>query len=168
MDRAILQPIKSFVRTYALVLSLLAACTSTSQNNRAETAPAGSYGEEFSDRLTTSLSEMQQEVREQGQFHGLVTGRVLEVCANKGCWMTMELPNKDILRVTFKEYSFFVPGELAGKEVLLKGNARSQRVGIEQQRHYARDAGQSDSDISAIQTEKEQIFFEAVGVKTVN
>ena len=37
--------------------------------------------------------------------------------------MVLELTNGQQARVTFKDYGFFVPGYLVGKEVLVSGKA---------------------------------------------
>ena len=37
-----------------------------------------------------------------------------EVCQMKGCWMTLESDQK--VRVTFKDYGFFVPKDAGGTE----------------------------------------------------
>src|SRR5688572_8533980 len=41
-----------------------------------------------------------------------LAGRTDGVCTKKGCWMTLKGPDKtQSLRVTFRDYGFFVPKE---------------------------------------------------------
>ena len=46
-----------------------------------------------------------------------VTGIVEDVCQAKGCWMKVTTENGKSMRVTFKDYGFFVPKDITGKKV---------------------------------------------------
>ncbi|RZL41189.1 MAG: DUF4920 domain-containing protein [Pedobacter sp.] len=50
-----------------------------------------------------------------------IEGKVVDVCKKKGCWMTLQMPNGDPMRVTFKDYAFFMPMDIVGKNVVLDG-----------------------------------------------
>ena len=41
-----------------------------------------------------------------------VTGKVENVCLKKGCWMTIKNPDGEPMRVTFKDYAFFMPMDI--------------------------------------------------------
>lgn len=77
------------------------------------------------------------------------TSEVKEVCQNKGCWMTMDLGEEEA-SVKFKDYGFFMPKDLAGEEVIVSGKAFVAEVSVDDQRHYAEDAGKSQEEIAAI------------------
>ena len=49
-----------------------------------------------------------------------LTATVAEVCQVKGCWMIL-LDGDTKVRVTFKDYGFFMPKDLAGAKVVVEG-----------------------------------------------
>lgn len=92
-----------------------------------------------------------------------VKGKIIDVCSKKGCWMTIELPNKQELMVRFKDYGFFVPIDSSG-EVIINGLAYINNTSVDELRHYAKDAGASINDIESIVEPKITYNFEAEGV----
>ncbi|WP_219223837.1 DUF4920 domain-containing protein [Pedobacter antarcticus] len=93
-----------------------------------------------------------------------ITGEVIEVCKKKGCWMTLKTPEGEAMRVTFKDYAFFMPLDIEGKTVVLDGVARQQTISMEKLRHYAEDAKKSPEEIARITGPKAEIAYEATGV----
>ncbi|MFC4720835.1 DUF4920 domain-containing protein [Geojedonia litorea] len=93
-----------------------------------------------------------------------MTAKVVEVCQAKGCWMTLSLEDGNEVMVKFKDYGFFMPKDIAGKEVIVNGIAFVNEVPVDEQQHYAEDAGKSKEDIAAITTPKKTYSFEADGV----
>ena len=61
--------------------------------------------------------------------------------------------------VKFKDYGFFMPKDISGKEVILNGKAYVNEVPVDEQRHYAEDAGKSEEEIAAITEPKKDLFF---------
>jgi len=66
--------------------------------------------------------------------------------------------------VKFKDYAFFMPKNIAGKEVIVNGKAFVNEVPVEEQRHYAEDAGQTAEEVAKITEPKKTFSFEADGV----
>lgn len=98
-------------------------------------------------------------------YTGKVTGKVTSVCQNKGCWMTMDAGNGKTMMVTFKDYGFFVPKDLAsGTVVTMEGKAELRTVTVDEQKHLAGDADKSQTEIDAITTPKQELRFVADGV----
>mgnify|MGYP001817549524 CR=1 FL=1 len=93
-----------------------------------------------------------------------VIGTVNEVCQVKGCWMTMDVGNQLSMRITFKDYGFFVPPESSGKTAVLEGQLKTEIIDIATLRHFAKDAGKSDEEIAAITQPKTELIFVADGV----
>ena len=89
---------------------------------------------------------------------------VNEVCQAKGCWMTLNLENGNEVRVKFKDYGFFVPKDISGKEVIVNGKAFVDEVSVDELRHYAEDAGKTKEEIAQIIETKKTFSFEADGV----
>lgn len=99
----------------------------------------------------------------------VVTGEVLEVCQNKGCWMTLSAPGvADAgINVRFKDYGFFMPKTLSGQQVVVEGVAKRTMTSVDDLQHYAKDAGKSADEIAAITEPKEEIEFTATGVRVL-
>lgn len=93
-----------------------------------------------------------------------VTGTVITVCQKKGCWMTLDIGHGQTMRVTFKDYGFFVPKDCAGKTVVIEGMAYRSITSVDELRHYAEDEGKSQAEINAITEPKMEITFVAHGV----
>jgi hypothetical protein len=95
-----------------------------------------------------------------------IVGKVGEVCQKKGCWMTLvpEQPGQPEMRVTFKDYAFFMPKDLSGKRVVVDGFAFAETTPVDVLRHYAEDAGKTKAEIEAITQPKREVSFEAAGV----
>ncbi len=90
--------------------------------------------------------------------------KVDEVCQAKGCWMKLDLPDGEQVMVKFKDYGFFMPKDIAGKEVIINGKAFVNEVPVDEQRHYAEDAGATPEEIAEITEPKKTYSFTADGV----
>jgi len=97
-----------------------------------------------------------------------VKGKVTDVCEKKGCWLTIQTEDNSQFFVKMKDYTFFVPTALKGKNVVLEGTAERKVTSIDEQKHYAEDAKKPQAEIDAITTPKEEIRFVANGIKVVN
>ena len=93
-----------------------------------------------------------------------LTAYITEVCAKKGCWMVLELGDDKNMRVTFKDYEFFVPKDAAGRLATVQGVATMDTTTVEMLQHYAEDAGESQEVIDAITEAEYNYAFEAIGV----
>jgi len=93
-----------------------------------------------------------------------VSGKVIEACKKKGCWMTMDMGGERKLLVRFKDYGFFVPKDSDGKVATIEGKVKKEVIDVATLRHYAEDAGKSKEEIEKITQPEEKYTFEAVGV----
>lgn len=93
--------------------------------------------------------------------------KVNEVCQAKGCWMTADLGDGNEVRVTFKDYGFFMPKNISGEEVIVNGKAFVKEMPVEELRHYAEDAGKSKEEIEAITDPERTYSLVADGVLLV-
>lgn len=92
-----------------------------------------------------------------------VSGKIAEVCSKMGCWMKLDMGNEQIVRVTFKDYGFFMPLDASGN-VIVNGKAFVSETSVEDLKHYAEDAGKSTEEIAAITTPEKTFGFLADGV----
>jgi len=91
------------------------------------------------------------------------TAKVNEVCQSKGCWMRLDIGDEETM-VRFKDYGFFMPKNIAGNDVVVNGKAFISQMSVEEQQHYAKDAGKSKEEIEAITEVERTLSFEADGV----
>ena len=130
----------------------------------AEDAPTLEYfGEEISWDGAKDVAELLS-LGEEAEGELKVRGVITDVCQMKGCWMKVDLGNGETMRVTFKDYGFFVPKDAAGREVVIEGIAAMKVTDAETLRHYAEDAGKSEEEVAAITEAKNELSFEAKGV----
>lgn len=92
-------------------------------------------------------------------------GTVNEVCQAKGCWMTIAAGEEEEMMVKFKDYGFFMPKDISGREVVMHGKAFYQVTPVDELRHYAEDAGKSAEEIALIVDPKRELHFLADGVQ---
>jgi len=72
----------------------------------------------------------------------LLTTRIAKVCQKKGCFFVAQ-HGADTVRVTFKDYGFFIPSDSGGKTVTLAGNFSRKPLSPEQAAHLAEDMGEA-------------------------
>lgn len=154
-----------------LLLSCLAiSCESNKKAEQKEEIVAeqdpvpGPYGEKIDKEGMVSLASMLETLEQEEVFEGKISGEIKEVCVKKGCWLTLDLPNGEDMRVTFKDYGFFVPTTSQGYPVVLEGKAIRTVTDVKTLRHYAEDGGASPEEIEKITEPKEEFTFEATGV----
>lgn len=92
-----------------------------------------------------------------------ITGKAIEVCQVKGCWMILQ-DRASKVRVTFKDYGFFMPENIVGRRLALEGVLSLEVLSEKDARHYAEDAGKSKGEIEAIVGDQNEYSFEATGV----
>ncbi|MFC5623485.1 DUF4920 domain-containing protein [Algoriphagus winogradskyi] len=164
-------------KSYLVILSLGIVLNTSCQNQKADSISEeiiteestakeipGNYGADLELADVVSPAEMISVVEKEGNFEGKIAGEIKEVCTKKGCWLTMDLPNGESMRVTFKDYGFFVPTTSQGYPIILEGVAVLTETDVETLRHYAEDGGMSKEEVAAITEPKREITFEAVGV----
>ncbi|HEY4651476.1 MAG TPA: DUF4920 domain-containing protein [Pontibacter sp.] len=154
-----------------LASSLLFSCNSQQSNTTpaqeaATTTEAGAYGANFTEDNLLSVKQLQDAAAGADSVQATVTGEIVESCQSKGCWMDVKLADNSTMKVTFRDYGFFLPVEdLKGKTVVFTGTAKHEVVSVEDQRHYAEDAGKSAAEIAAITEPSKELRFVADGVK---
>ena len=121
------------------------------------------YGAGTSADGAISVNELDKKLKD-NKYEGKITGKVVEVCQEKGCWMKIEKSDGEKLMVKFKDYGYFMPMNIVGKEVVLEGEATIKEVSVKQQQHYAKDAGKSEEEIKKITKAKKEVQFVAKGV----
>jgi hypothetical protein len=122
------------------------------------------FGEKVDPSGAIQMPELMKQMQSQESMAATVEGKVSSVCQAKGCWMKIETGSGETIRVTFKDYGFFVPKDLSGSTVFMKGTASYNVTTVEELRHYAEDAKKSKEEIEKITEPKRELVFEADGV----
>lgn len=150
----------------------LGSCKNKSRETNVETTPKdeiayASFGKEIvaNDAIIAKSMAAHYNTMQQGDsINSKMKAKVTEVCQAKGCWMTLDIGDNKEVMVKFKDYGFFVPKDITGKEVIINGKAYVKEVSVDEQRHYAEDAGKSAEEVVAITEPKKTYSFEADGV----
>lgn len=121
--------------------------------------------EDFSNPISYDMMLGKMEIAESDTLAMTVKAKVNDVCQMKGCWITI---GEDDTMVKFKDYGFFMPKDIGGREVIMRGNAYYQTTSVDELRHYAEDAGKSAEEIAAITEPKKELRFLASGVMLLN
>ena len=69
-----------------------------------------------------------------------VDARISQVCQKKGCFMIATAGDRAV-RISFKDYSFFVPTDTGGKTVTVTGTFIERELSEKQAAHFREDAG---------------------------
>ncbi len=100
---------------------------------------------------------------EGGEKELMFTTTITENCEKKGCWMTVAAGDQDI-RVSFKDYEFFVPLDSKGHQTTLNGVLFYDTLTVEQLRHFAMDANATEDSLNTITEPIITLSYEATGV----
>ncbi len=157
---------------FLVVLLVIYACKekdSQSQTAAEETIPKETqvFGASFDPEGSKSGTDMLLAFNDLSQSDSLdisFSGEVTDVCKMKGCWIKVALDGEQEIRVTFKDYGFFVPKDITGKQVTLRGKGFIEEMSVEDQRHFAEDGGATEEEIAKITEPKVTYSFVADGV----
>ncbi|NHA15983.1 DUF4920 domain-containing protein [Thioalkalivibrio sp. XN279] len=117
-------------------------------------APVGEAGEPV--RLGEIIAASDQYAGQ--EVHA--TAKVAKVCQKKGCFFVAH-DGEATARITFVDYSFFVPTDSGGKDVTIVGTFNRKTLSEAQAQHFAQDAGE---DPSKVQGPREEYSIVATSV----
>ena len=152
---------------YLMVFTFIFSCSEHKNEDVKMIDEYASFGKEITADGAISQEEML------AKFNELQVGdtatikfasKVNSVCQAKGCWMKLALDPETETMVKFKDYDFFVPKDIAESDAIVEGKAYKEEMTVEDQQHYAKDAGKSEEEIAAITESKMVYNFEAEGV----
>lgn len=166
------------MKKFAIVLSLACSGVLFSQEAAKKTGPPEGnatigdvYGASISanaEQKAITPKKLDKQLKSNQKIENVaIKGKVTDVCDKKGCWLTVETDNNEKFFVKMKDYAFFVPTALKGKNVVLEGSAETKVISVDEQKHYAEDAKKSQTEINAIIKPQEETRFVATGIKVV-
>ena len=130
-----------------------------------------SYGKDsFGDKITLrKYTDLDYAIKNYKKFSTkdlLIKGNVDSVCSKKGCWMTLKNKSETV-RVTFKDYGFFVPTSLQSTPVRVQGKLFEKVEDVDLRKHYLEDAGADRETLNKIKEAKKTYHIVATGVEKI-
>lgn len=124
------------------------------------------FGAPVSSKDALAFDDLLGKMASRDSMPAKVRGTVESVCQMKGCWMNIvsAKPGNESMFVKFKDYGFFVPKDISGREVIMEGYAFREVTPVDELKHYAEDEGKSEAEIAQITQPKVELKFLASGV----
>jgi hypothetical protein len=156
------------MKHFFLFLSAILAFAACKTNNTATTSGDGvHFGAAIDTTGMIPYTALLEQMSQADSVDAKVFGTISAVCQAKGCWMRM-VSAKDTtgteMFVDFIDYSFFVPTNIEGKQVVVLGKAKKETTSVEDLKHFAEDEGLSQEEIDKITEPKTELKFTATGV----
>lgn len=131
-----------------------------------ETAP-GHFGAPLSDKAAVAASAVLADPAKYDGQELKLTGQVGGVCQKKGCWMTIGggEPGAPTVRVSFKDYGFFVPVDSMGKQATVEGRFQVKTISQGEAQHYADDARKAGAPKQVVDAPQRTLALVATGVE---
>jgi Domain of unknown function (DUF4920) len=150
---------------FALIALSITACKNSGNND----APTDDihFGEVIDTTGMIPYSDLLAQMAVSDSVQAKIYGKVSGVCQTKGCWMNIVSDSdtsKTEMFVQFKDYGFFMPKDLAGKEVVMLGKAYREVTSVDDLKHFAEDEGLTAGEIAKITEPKTELKFMASGV----
>lgn len=149
-----------------LLVALFISCLIMAQPPEVPAESGAEFGQKINsgnpisvEQLLANLSAKTEGAKMEVQMKGIVT----EVCEAMGCWMKIKNADGSMM-VRMKDHAFFVPLAINGKEVIIDGIAEEKVISVAMLKHYAEDAGKSQTEIDAIKEAKKEIVIQAKGI----
>lgn len=96
-------------------------------------------GDKLKGAPSVALADLLKDPAAQDGKTVVLEGTVRRACERKGCWMELA-PTADSkgpgVRVTFKDYGFFVPLDSAGRKAKVEGTVKVATLSDERAKHY--------------------------------
>jgi len=131
-------------------------------------APGVTYGKGTTADKALNTLALSSALNTTPTFKGKITGKVVEVCKVKGCFMRLAKDDGSTVLLQFTDYGYFMPQNIVGKIVVVEGEATLKETSVKDLKHLASDAGKSKEEIATIKAPKKDIAVMADGVLVVD
>lgn len=148
------------MKNYRLILLLVAGLMVAANT----VAQERYFGVKIDEQGAIAMEDLLKQIQGKEVLETKIQGKVAAVCQTKGCWMTLDKGDGSTMRVSFTDYGYFVPKDIAGSTVVIQGRAKVMTTTVDELRHYAEDAGKSKEEIAKITEPETDLVFEADGV----
>lgn len=162
-----IQKVTTYIAAIILMMSM-AACKQQNPVAQINEENLSYFGDKINSEGAIAYEDLYAKLGTQDEIENVkVKAKVTGVCQAKGCWMNLtgsSLESENQIFVKFKDYGFFMPKDIAGREVIVEGKAYKEVTPVDELRHYAEDEGLPEAEILAITEPKEELKFMAHGV----
>lgn len=114
--------------------------TPSNEANASSTIASGEVVKRGAPLSNTTLVKASQVLGNPKSYDGktlIVEGKIARVCQAKGCWMEItEKEGEAGMRITFKDYGFFVPIDSSGKKVKAEGKVELKVLPKDEVEHF--------------------------------
>ncbi len=130
-------------------------------------AGTGKFGAPLSAAPTVAVSAVLADAKKYDDKDVKVTGTVSAACQKKGCWMTIGTgeAGAQTVRVSFKDYGFFVPKDCLGKKAVVEGHFKVSTMSVAEAQHYAEDAAKEGAPVKKVTEPQKTYALVATGVE---
>jgi hypothetical protein len=122
------------------------------------------FGEKITEEGAVPTDSLKSMMGEKTELNCKLSGKIDAVCQKKGCWMELKNTDGTSMRVTFKDYAFFMPKDASGRTAIVDGIAKIEVTSVADLQEYAKDDGKNKEEIAAITEPLSELVFEAKGV----
>lgn len=141
--------------SFIFVILIAAACQNNTQQSAKHqsekvTASSGTFGNAVIHDEAIAADRVKELFTTGDTVAAKVFGHISASCKHSGCWMELDLGNGEALYVTFKDESFTIPLDAAGKNAVAEGLAVRELIPVEKLKNFAREDGKSEEEIAAI------------------
>lgn len=140
------------------------ATDSTAVETEIEVSENHYFGDSITEDNAVNIGQLLALMEGKDSVNLKISGIATSSCQKKGCWMKMDMGNGQEMRVSFKDYGFFVPKNLNGEEAIIEGVAFVDTIDVPFLKHLAEDAGKTEEEIAAITEPEISVNFTANGV----
>ena len=151
---------------FCLILGTFCACKNSGTSSLSK-GDGIHFGETIDTSGMISYENLLAKMNDADSVQAKIYAKVSGVCQTKGCWMNVASDADSTsteMFVEFKDYGFFMPKDLAGKEVVMLGRAYREITPVEDLRHFAEDEGKTPEEIAKITEPVMELKFLATGV----
>ena len=146
---------------------LNAAAAPTAEAAAAPAAAVGKFGAPLSAGPTMTAATLLADAGKFDDKDVKVSGTVSGACQKKGCWMTIGTgeAGAQTVRVSFKDYGFFVPKDCLGKKAVVEGHFKVTTMSVAEAQHYAEDAAKEGAPVKKVTEPQKTYAMVATGVE---
>jgi hypothetical protein len=153
---------------FSVAILTVASCGQAPQHSATvaekQELPEGTYGHEVGTENAFPAADVMNLFGNSDTAEITVSGPIAASCKHSGCWMDIDMGNGETLHVTFKDESFTIPLDAAGKNAIAQGIAVRELIPVETLQNYAREDGKSEEEVAAITQPAYEYQFVATGV----
>ncbi|MGN8067382.1 DUF4920 domain-containing protein [Mucilaginibacter sp. SG564] len=122
------------------------------------------YGKKPDTLAMMSATKLETFMGKKTRISTTIEGRVIKVIHEKGGWFELDAGSGKVIAAHFKDYNINIPGNLAGRTVIIEGVAQKQFIADDLQ-HLAGDTVTGKKQHQVKTDTKRKVTFEVKGLQ---